>query len=182
MEKQKRNMILFVTLTLIISVTLLLVVYKYDLCYLVENALVAAYTGCILAIPSGYLIIKGERKRIINEQAELLDNLYTLFENFSISSDYNSYRPSDVEKIRRHIVKLYYALGKIVTENYLWKSEQEKIEKLLNKIFDFSISIIDLKLKYREIDEEKYTKDVQKIYEKKNMCLSLIKELQKEQY
>lgn len=175
MEKQKWNMIIIAVFGFITSVGVLLVVYDYNPCDLFKEFLVAICTGFVIAIPSGYFIIKGELKRVRDEQAELLSDLDTMFKSISFS-DYNNYNPNDTERTRTFIVKLYYSLGKEITDNYLSKKEQ--IEKLLDEIHCFSISIINLNKEYKKITKEQFCKEVEHICAKRDLCCKLIKGIQ----
>lgn len=175
MEKQKWNMIIIAVVGFIISVGVLLVIYDYNPCDLFEDLLMTICTGFVIAIPSGCFIIKGELKRVRNEQAELLSDLDTMFKSISFS-DYDNYNPSDTERARTFIVKLYYSLGKEITDNYLRKKEQ--IEKLLDEIHCFSISIINLNKNYKKITKEQFCKDVENICAKRDLCCELIKGIQ----
>lgn len=175
MKRSELILIVCGAVGIVVSAASLILFYDYSLCCLFEDFLVAVFTGCLFAFPSGLLVINSEVKRVRKEQTKLLADLEVQFSNISIK-DSNNYIPEYMEEIRGNIVNLYKLLCAEITENYL--KEGEEIRVLLDKILDFSHTVINLNIEHKKIDKEKFDSEMQRICEIKDSCLKGIKEIQ----
>lgn len=149
MKRSELKLIVCGAVGIVVSVVLLMLVYDYSLCRLFEDFLVAVFTGCCFAFPSGLLIINGEVKRVRKKQTKLLADLEVQFNSICII-DSNNYIPERMEEIR----------------------------VLLDKILDFSHAVAALNREYEKIDKDKLDSEMQRICEIKDSCLKGIKEIQ----
>lgn len=180
---KKSNCILCICVTGSIagSIVVLLAIYNYSLCTLIEEFFCAVFTGCLFAVPSGLLIVIEDIKQIRNEKMVLLSDLNTYLEGIAFKG-YSEYDPEEVENIRFHLVEIYKLLGRELDENYLRKKEKQKIEELLNIVFDISCIIVELNEKYEKISQQNFNDDIKHVYELKESCCKVIQEIEENDY
>lgn len=166
----------------IVGVVISFVSLKFGFCIsayeLLEQALLAAFTGCIFSLFGGAVVWIGERKQIKAKQGELLSNLYTQVTKLSVDK-YANYVPRSLEENRRSIVNLYQLLHTHLNEN-VWINSGE-VTELKDSIFDLSLCILELDRCYdsckmpRKIDVDAKLKDINRL---KGNCTNLITKIQ----
>lgn len=179
MKKGNCKLSIGIVLGIVVSIAVLLVDYNYTLCGLIEEAMLAIFTGCLFAVPNGVLIVYEDIKRVREEQTELLSDLDVYFKDISIREKDN-YNPEVIEKNRQKIVKLNKLLGKRLDINYLKKKEKEEIRKLFDEIYSFSISILELNEKYHRMSNNDFNNEVRRINGIMDSCINLIQEIQEQ--
>ncbi|MCM1560137.1 MAG: hypothetical protein NC123_11440, partial [Butyrivibrio sp.] len=158
MKKTRLLLVIITFAGIAFSTIILMGVYKHSLYQLIEQFAGSVLTGCLCTIPSGLLVINEEIKRFKNEQAELLSNLDTQIRSI-VFDDYAGYVPEKTERIRNNVVELYHRLCSQISRNYLKKAEQDKIQKLLHAVFDFSHNTAQLDDNFKNITQTSHTKN-----------------------
>lgn len=128
MSKREITVLITYFVIAIISLVVLVFVFKTCVCSIVYDILIALLTGCIFSLPSSLIIILFNKKREKNELNELLSELLDLLKK-DFDTDNNKYYLNDIKLIK----KLYYEIG---NENYNnFYSYKNLINELLNSIF-----------------------------------------------
>lgn len=178
MSKKRTILAIFTMVGIVVPFVLLRFGFCTSVCKLIEQALLAAFTGCVFALFSGVAVWVDESRQIKVKQGELLANLYNQFGQFSVG-DYASYVPGSLEANRRNIVNLYQLLHCHLSEN-VWINSPE-VAQLKDDIFDLSLCILELDRYYD--DRKRPTKiefDVKlgEINRLKGSCINLIPKVQ----
>lgn len=178
MSKKRSILAVFTIVGIVISFVLLKFVFCTSICELVEQALLAAFTGCVFALFSGVAVWVDESRQIKAKQGELLADLYNQFDQFTVGH-YASYVPGSLEARRRNIVNLYQLLHGHLSEN-VWINSPEVVQ-LKDDIFDFSLCILELDRYYDDCKKpSKIEFDVKlgEIYHLQGSCINLIPKIQ----
>lgn len=178
MSKRRSIMAAFTIVGTVISFVLLKFVFCTSICELIEQALLAAFTGCVFALFSGIAVWIDESRQIKAKQGALLADLYSQFEQFTVG-DYASYERGSLETKRRNIVNLYQLFHGHLSED-VWFHDSD-IAQLKDCIFDFSLCILELDHYYddrRKPTKIEFEAKSKEIYCLKRNCINLIPRVQ----
>lgn len=105
-----------------------------DVPELIENAGLALFTGSLFAIPSYFVYLSRDNEQSANQKASVFSLLFREVKICDI--EFERERNVKILEDKQEIIQsLYYQLIELERENFLSKSEKQKLQKLQDDIF-----------------------------------------------
>lgn len=141
MSKNRRALVVLTTVGVVASFCFLLFVYHESFCSLFKEFLTATMTGCLVAIPSGVVLLIEENKKLKIKRNQLIANIEETVNCITIS-DFTHYSADENEIYRKELVRYYHELVQDYNEN-IW-ADAEDVSLLTMSMFHLSLCIKEL--------------------------------------